>query len=207
MTWHDTHSAHIYLEKHCVFLLTWWALDACRAHEVFFVAHILHFFVIYVPPAHILVRFLFVANIFGVLDLFPGRILRQSVVYAGSDQRLRLSLEFDQISAGIYQCAIQRRGDGGADQALAKVLKSSLNWTCAVSVKCDHCAWSWDLTQKCTLVGNNRAHDAVIVIILNLNSHRVTDITNYHRKQSEYSKSKAKSKAKKEKQSTGLNIE
>lgn len=84
-------------------------------------AYILHFFVIYVRPAHILVRFLFVANIFGVLDLFPGRILRQSVVYAGSDQRLRLSLEFGQISAGIYQCAIQRQGYGGADQALAKV--------------------------------------------------------------------------------------
>ena len=84
-----------------------------RAHEVFFVAHILHFFVIYVPPAHILVRFLFVANIFGVLDLFPGRILRQSVVYAGSDQRFRLSLEFGQISPGIYQCAIQRRGTEG----------------------------------------------------------------------------------------------
>ena len=103
-------------------------------------AHIFHFFVIYVPPAHILIRFLFVANIFWGSVSIPRRILRQSVVYAGSDQRLRLSLEFGQISAGIYQCAIQRRGDGGADQALAKVLKSSLNWTCAVSVKCDHCA-------------------------------------------------------------------
>ena len=123
MAWHDTHSAHIYLEKHCVFLLTAWALDACRAHEVFFVAHILHFFVIYVPPAHILVRFLFVANIFGVLDLFPGRILRQSVVYAGSDQRLRLSLEFGQISAGIYQCAIQRRGTEGLTKRWRKFWK------------------------------------------------------------------------------------
>ena len=82
-----------------------------------------------------------------------------------------------------------KTGDGGADQALAKVLKSPLYWTGALSVKCDHCAWSWDLTQKCTLVGNNRAHDAVIVIILNLNSHRVTDITNYHRKLRKYSKS------------------
>ena len=123
MTWHDTHSAHVYLEKHCVFLLTWWALDACRAHEVFFVAHILHFFVIYVPPAHILVRFLFVANIFGVLDLFLGRILRQSVVYVGSDQRLRLSLEFGQISPGIYQCAIQRRGTEGLTKLWRKFLK------------------------------------------------------------------------------------
>ena len=94
-----------------------------------------------------------------------------------------------------------KTGDGGADQAPAKVLKSSLNWTGAVSVKCDHCAWSWDLTQKCTFVGNNRAHDVVIVIILNLSSHRDTKITKYQRKRDKYSKCTYKAK-----QSTGLNI-
>ena len=109
-----------------------------RAHEVFFVAHILHFFVIYVPPAHILVRFLFVANIFGVLDLFPGRILRQSVVYAGSDQRFRLSRIWPNLRWNLSM-RNSKTGDGGADIALVNVLKS-LNWTGAVSVKCDHFA-------------------------------------------------------------------